>query len=48
VECEFFDPTGCASGVKDGKVKHVEYVHEIANEPHGDAVLNAAKAAASA
>jgi len=30
---------------KDGKVKHVEYVQEIANEPNYDAVLNAAKAA---
>jgi thiol peroxidase len=33
---------------KDGKVKHVEYVQEVANEPNYDAVLNAAKAAASA
>jgi thiol peroxidase len=32
---------------KDGKVKHVEYVQEIANEPNYDAVLNAAKAASA-
>src|SRR5229473_5403864 len=29
---------------KDGKVKHVEYVSEIANEPNYEAALNAAKA----
>jgi thiol peroxidase len=33
---------------KDGKVKHVEYVSEIANEPNYEAALNAAKAAAGA
>jgi len=33
---------------KDGKVKHVEYVKEIANEPQYDAILGAAKAAANA
>ncbi len=33
---------------KDGKVKHVEYVKEIATEPQYDAILAAAKAAASA
>jgi len=33
---------------KDGKVKHVEYVSEIANEPNYEAALNAAKAAARA
>jgi thiol peroxidase len=33
---------------KDGKVKHVEYVSEIANEPNYEAALSAAKAAASA
>jgi thioredoxin-dependent peroxiredoxin len=33
---------------KDGKVKHVEYVKEIANEPDYDAALKAAKAAAGA
>jgi thiol peroxidase len=32
---------------KDGKVKHVEYVQEVANEPNYDAVLNAAKAASA-
>jgi len=32
---------------KDGKVKHVEYVKEIATEPDYNAVLGAAKAAAS-
>ncbi len=32
---------------KDGSVKHVEYVSEIANEPDYDAALNAAKAAAA-
>ena len=31
---------------KDGTLKHVEYVSEIANEPDYDAALNAAKAAA--
>ena len=30
---------------KDGTLKHVEYVSEIANEPDYDAALNAAKAA---
>ncbi len=33
---------------KDGKVKHVEYVSEIANEPNYEAALSAAKAAAGA
>lgn len=33
---------------KDGKVKHVEYVKEIANEPNYDAVLKAAQDAARA
>lgn len=33
---------------KDGKVKHVEYVKEIANEPDYEATLKAAKEAASA
>jgi thiol peroxidase len=33
---------------KDGKVKHVEYVKEIANEPQYEVILNAAKAAANA
>jgi thiol peroxidase len=33
---------------KDGKVKHVEYVKEIATEPQYDAILSAAKAAANA
>jgi len=33
---------------KDGKIKHVEYVSEIANEPNYEAALNAAKAAAGA
>ena len=33
---------------KDGKVKHVEYVKEIATEPDYDAALNAAKTAAGA
>ena len=33
---------------KDGKVKHVEYVKEIANEPQYDAILSAAKVAANA
>jgi len=33
---------------KDGKVKHVEYVKEIANEPQYDAILSAAKSAAAA
>jgi thiol peroxidase len=33
---------------KDGKVKHVEYVKEVANEPDYEAALNAAKQAASA
>lgn len=33
---------------KDGTVKHVEYVSEIANEPDYAAALNAAKAAAGA
>jgi thiol peroxidase len=33
---------------KDGNVKHVEYVKEIANEPQYDAILSAAKAAANA
>lgn len=33
---------------KDGNVKHVEYVKEIANEPQYDAILGAAKAAANA
>jgi thiol peroxidase len=33
---------------KDGKVKHVEYVKEIATEPQYDAILSAAKVAASA
>jgi thiol peroxidase len=33
---------------KDGSVKHVEYVSEIANEPDYEAALNAAKAAAAA
>lgn len=33
---------------KDGKVKHVEYVKEIANEPQYDAILSVAKAAANA
>jgi len=33
---------------KDGKVKHVEYVKEIANEPNYEAALSAAKAAAGA
>jgi thiol peroxidase len=33
---------------KDGKVKHVEYVKEIATEPQYDAILNAAKTAANA
>jgi thiol peroxidase len=33
---------------KDGKVKHVEYVKEIATEPQYDAILSAAKAAAGA
>lgn len=32
---------------KDGTLKHVEYVSEIANEPDYDAALNAAKAAAA-
>ncbi len=31
---------------KDGTLRHVEYVSEIANEPDYDAALNAAKAAA--
>jgi thiol peroxidase len=31
---------------KDGKVKHAEYVSEIATEPNYDAALNAAKEAA--
>ena len=33
---------------KDGRLTHVEYVSEIANEPDYDAALNAAKAAAAA
>jgi thiol peroxidase len=33
---------------KDGKVKHVEYVKEIANEPDYDAALKAAQGAAGA
>jgi thiol peroxidase len=33
---------------KDGKVKHVEYVKEIATEPQYEAILAAAKGAASA
>jgi thiol peroxidase len=33
---------------KDGKIKHVEYVQEIANEPNYEAALNAAQAAARA
>jgi len=33
---------------KDGKIKHVEYVSEVANEPNYEAALNAAKAAAGA
>jgi thiol peroxidase len=33
---------------KDGKVKHVEYVKEIATEPNYEAALTAAKAAAGA
>jgi thioredoxin-dependent peroxiredoxin len=33
---------------KDGKIKHVEYVKEIANEPDYDAALKAASEAASA
>ncbi|MGE0823192.1 MAG: thiol peroxidase [Candidatus Binatia bacterium] len=33
---------------KDGKVKHVEYVKEIANEPQYEAILSAAKTAAAA
>lgn len=33
---------------KDGKVKHVEYVKEIATEPNYEAALGAAKAAAGA
>jgi thiol peroxidase len=33
---------------KDGKIKHVEYVSEIANEPNYEAALNAAKTAAGA
>ena len=32
---------------KDGKVKHVEYVSEIATEPNYDAALSAAKEAAT-
>ncbi len=32
---------------KDGTLKHVEYVSEIANEPDYDAALNAARAAAA-
>ncbi|MCY4386711.1 MAG: thiol peroxidase [Desulfurellaceae bacterium] len=32
---------------KDGTLKHVEYVSEIANEPDYNAALNAAKAAAA-
>lgn len=32
---------------KDGKLKHVEYVPEIASEPNYEAALNAARAAAS-
>ena len=32
---------------KDGTLRHVEYVSEIANEPDYDAALNAAKAAAA-
>jgi thiol peroxidase len=31
---------------KDGKVKHAEYVKEIASEPNYDAALKAASAAA--
>ena len=42
----------CARAVfvvgKDSKVKHVEYVKEIANEPNYEAALNAARAAAGA
>src|SRR5262245_53300849 len=33
---------------KDGKVKYVEYVKEIATEPQYDAILSAAKSAATA
>ena len=33
---------------KDGKVKYVEYVKEIATEPQYDAILSAAKSAAAA
>ena len=33
---------------KDGNVKHVEYVKEIATEPQYEAILSAAQAAASA
>jgi thiol peroxidase len=33
---------------KDGKVRHVEYVKEIANEPNYEAALSAARAAAGA
>ena len=42
----------CARAVfvvgKDSKVKHVEYVKEIANEPNYEAALNAARTAAGA
>src|SRR5213593_5161349 len=33
--------------IKDGKVKHVEYVKEIGSEPNYDAALAAAKSASS-
>jgi thiol peroxidase len=33
---------------RDGKIKHVEYVNEIASEPNYEAALNAAREAAQA